>query len=180
MSISDQLKDAEREYIQKLAGSTSDSNSESEKEQEENENEKAVNGDQVIFDYSATVNGNKFEGSEGKGVQLELGKDLFLKGFDEQLVGVKKNDLKNLNSTLPTNHPKKELANKKTKFECKILNVKEPIKNMIDDLVAKQKSFDREDMPTQLLILDDIISRDFKKSSTTKGNYPMNIFFYIN
>ena len=101
------------------------------------ETEEAKIGDQVVFDYSATVDGNKFEGSEGKGVQLELGKDLFLKGFDEQLVGVKKNDLKNLISTLPTNHPKKELANKKTKFECKILNVKEPIKNMIDDNFAK-------------------------------------------
>ena len=47
-------------------------------------------GDQVVFDYSATLNEQKFEGSEGKGVQIELGKDLFLKGFDEQLVGVKK------------------------------------------------------------------------------------------
>ena len=101
------------------------------------ETEEAKIGDQVVFDYSATVDGNKFEGSEGKGVQLELGKDLFLKGFDEQLVGVKKNDLKNLISTLPANHPKKELANKKTKFECKILNVKEPIKNVIDDNFAK-------------------------------------------
>ena len=51
---------------------------------------KQLKGDQVIFDYSATVDNNKFEGSEGKGIQLELGKDLFLKGFDEQLIGVKK------------------------------------------------------------------------------------------
>ena len=62
--------------------------------EDKNENEKAINGDQVTFDYSATADGNKFEGSEGKGVQLELGKDLFLKGFDEQLIGVKKNDNK--------------------------------------------------------------------------------------
>ena len=62
--------------------------------EDKNENEKAIIGDQVIFDYSATVDGNKFEGSEGKGVQLELGKDLFLKGFDEQLVGVKKGETK--------------------------------------------------------------------------------------
>ena len=102
-----------------------------------NENEKATNGDQVTFDYSATVDGNKFEGSEGKGVQLELGKDLFLKGFDEQLVGVKKNDVKIINATLPANHPKKELANKKTKFECKILNVKKPKASKIDDDFAK-------------------------------------------
>ena len=105
--------------------------------EDKNENEKAINGDQVIFDYSATVDGNKFEGSEGKGVQLELGKDLFLKGFDEQLIGVKKNDTKILDATLPANHPKKELANKKTKFECKILNVKKPKGSKIDDDFAK-------------------------------------------
>ena len=81
--------------------------------EDKNENEKAINGDQVTFDYSATVDGNKFDGSEGKGVQLELGKNLFLKGFDEQLIGVKKNDTKLLDATLPANHPKKELANKK-------------------------------------------------------------------
>ena len=46
--------------------------------EDKNDNEKAIIGDQVTFDYSATVDGNKFDGSEGKGVQLELGKDLFL------------------------------------------------------------------------------------------------------
>ncbi len=105
--------------------------------EEKNENEKAINGDQVTFDYSATVDGDKFDGSEGKGVQLELGKDLFLKGFDNQLIGVKKKDTKILHATLPANHPKKELANKKTKFQCKILNVKKPKINKIDDNFAK-------------------------------------------
>ena len=105
--------------------------------QDKNDNEKAVSGDQVTFDYSATVDGNKFDGSEGKNVQLELGKDLFLKGFDDQLIGVRKNDTKILNAMLPANHPKKELANKKTKFECKILNVKKPKTNKIDDEFAK-------------------------------------------
>ena len=100
-------------------------------------NEKAIKGDQVTFDYSASIDGKKFEGSEGKNVQLELGKDLFLKGFDEKLIGVKKNDTKILDATLPANHPKKELANKKTKFECKILNVKKPIASVIDDNFAK-------------------------------------------
>ena len=105
--------------------------------EDKNDNEKSINGDQVTFDYSATVDGNKFEGSEGKGVQLELGKDLFLKDFDKQLIGVKKNDTKIVNATLPANHPKKELANKKTKFECKILNVKKPKDSKIDNDFAK-------------------------------------------
>ncbi len=111
--------------------------SQNKKFRDKKENEKARIGDQVVFDYTATIDGNKFEGSEGKNVQLELGKDLFLKGFDEQLVGVKKNDVKSLDSILPENHPKKELANKKTIFECKILNVKEAIENKIDDNFAK-------------------------------------------
>ena len=105
--------------------------------EDKNENEKANKGDQVIFDYSALVDGKKFDGSEGKGVQLELGKDLFLKGFDDQLIGVKKNEIKFLDAVLPANHPKKELANKKTKFECKILNVKKPKDSKIDDNFAK-------------------------------------------
>ena len=65
------------------------------------DNEKAIIGDQVIFYYSATVEGKEFEGSEGKGVQLELGKNLFLKGFDEQLVGAKKEMTKIVNAVLP-------------------------------------------------------------------------------
>jgi trigger factor len=105
---------------------------------DKNDQEKAEMGNQVIFDYTATVDGNKFEGSEGKNVQLELGKDLFLKGFDNQLIGVKKNDNKLINAILPENHPKKELANKKTKFECKIINVKKAEETKIDDVFAKQ------------------------------------------
>ena len=53
------------------------------------------------------------------------------------MIGVKKNDSKILDATLPANHPKKELANKKSKFDCKILNVKKPIVNKIDDNLAK-------------------------------------------
>ncbi len=101
------------------------------------ENKSAENGDQVVFDYSATVEGNSFEGSEGKGVQIELGKDLFLKGFDAQLVGVKKNQNKEVEVNLPPNHPKKELANKKTKFSCKIIKIKKPGETKIDDNFAK-------------------------------------------
>ena len=105
--------------------------------EDKKENDKAITGNQVVFDYTASIDGNKFEGSEGKGVQLELGKDLFLKGFDDQLVGVKKGDTKLIDAVMPANHPIKELANKKTKFECKILNVKQSKENKIDDNFAK-------------------------------------------
>ena len=55
----------------------------------------------------------------------------------KQLVGVKKGEKKLLDAVLPANHPKKELANKKTKFECTILNIKKSKESKIDDEFAK-------------------------------------------
>ena len=81
---------------------------------------KANEGDLVVLDYNATVDGKTFKGSEGKNTQLTLGKDLFLKGFDNQLIGVKKDEEKIVEATLPENFPEKELVNKKAKFNCKI------------------------------------------------------------
>ncbi len=102
------------------------------------ENEKAEKGDMVVFDYKAKTEGKDFDGNEGKNVQLILGRDLFIKGFDEQLIGVKKNENKSVSVNLPENYPKKELANKKTDFDCKILNLKKPIETKIDDEFAKK------------------------------------------
>ena len=100
--------------------------------------EKAKKNDLVIFDYSATVEGKKFEGSDGKNIQLEIGRELFLKGFDDQLVGLKQKDEKTIKSKLPPNFPKKELANKPAEFKCKIMNVKKPSETKIDNDFAKK------------------------------------------
>ena len=104
---------------------------------DKNEKEAAQNEDLVIFDYTATVNAKNFEGGEGKNTQLVLGKNLFIEGFDKQLIGVKKNQEKEVKVKLPQNFPKKEIANQEAVFKCKILNIKksEPIK--VDDQFAK-------------------------------------------
>ena len=98
---------------------------------------KANEGDLVILDYNATVDDKAFKGGEGKNTQLTLGKDLFLKGFDKQLIGVKKNDTRTVEAILPENFPEKELANKKSRFVCKITSVKKPEEIKIDDEFAK-------------------------------------------
>ena len=94
---------------------------------------KASEGDLVVLDYNATVDGKPFKGSEGKNTQLTLGKDLFLKGFDKQLIGVKKDDSKIVDAVLPENFPEKEHANKKAKFTCKIIAVKKTEEVKIND-----------------------------------------------
>ena len=54
------------------------------------ENYSSKEGDQIVFDYTAKVDGKDFKGNEGKNTQLIIGKDLFIKGFDDQLKGIKK------------------------------------------------------------------------------------------
>ena len=74
----------------------------------------------------------------GKNIQLVLGKDLFIKGFDEQLIGVQNKSKQVCHSKIPENYPKKDLANKKADFDCKILKIKKPIETKINDEFGKK------------------------------------------
>ena len=123
---------------------------------------KAKEGDLVILDYQATVDGKEFKGSEGKNTQLTLGKDLFLKGFDKQLVGVKKDDEKIVDAVLPENFPEKELVNKAAKFNCKILNVKNPEEVKIDDNFAK--NLGAKDLNDLKTLISKQINDEYKNS----------------
>ena len=110
----------------------------SQKNFEEADPTKVANeGDLVVFDYQATVDGKEFKGNEGKNTQLEIGKDLFIKDFDKQLLKVKKDDEAKVEVNLPENFPEKELTGKKAIFVCKITAVKKPKKVIIDDDFAK-------------------------------------------
>jgi trigger factor len=123
---------------------------------------KAKEGDLVILDYQATVDGKEFKGSEGKNTQLTLGKDLFLKGFDKQLISVKKNDEKIVDAVLPENFPEKELVNKAAKFNCKILNVKNPEEVKIDDNFAK--NLGAKDLNDLKTLISKQINDEYKNS----------------
>ena len=105
--------------------------------EEKKDNETAEIGDLVIFDYKATINENVFEGGEGKNTQIVLGKDLFIKGFDKDLIGAQKNKDKIVYAILPDNYPNKKYSNQKAKFTCKILTIKKPIDTKIDNQFAK-------------------------------------------
>ena len=123
---------------------------------------KAKEGDLVTLDYQATVDGKEFKGSEGKNTQLTLGKDLFLKGFDKQLIGVKKDDEKIVDAVLPENFPEKELVNKSAKFNCKILNVKNPEEVKIDDNFAK--NLGAKDLNDLKTLISKQINDEYKNS----------------
>ena len=136
--------------------------------EDKKDNERSIVGDQLTFNYFASIDNKKFEGNEGKDVQIELGKNLFLKGFDEQLIGVKKGETRLVDAILPDNYPKKELANKKAKFKCEILKIKKPIENKINDEFAK--SMGAKDITDLKNLIEKQISSQYTQafSSITK------------
>ncbi len=119
-------------------------------------------GDLVVFDYKAKVDGKDFKGNEGKNTQLELGKDLFIKGFDKQLEGVKNKQDKKVEVKLPENFPEKEVANKSAVFECKITAVKKPEETKIDDNFAK--NLGAKDLNNLKELISKQINDEFKNS----------------
>jgi len=123
---------------------------------------KAVDGNSIVFDYKATIDGKEFTGGEGKNTQLILGKDLFIKGFDKQLVGVKKNDEKSVEAVLPENYPQKEFAKKKAIFVCKIIAVKKSEDLKINDGFAK--NLGAKDLADLKLLVSKQINDEFKNS----------------
>ena len=129
---------------------------------ESSQDSKAKEGDLVIFDYKATVDDKPFKGDEGKNTQLTLGKDLFLKGFDKQLIGVKKGDEKLVEAILPENFPEKDLVNKKAKFNCKITLIKHPEKVVIDDEFAK--NLGAKDLKDLKSLISKQINDEYKNS----------------
>ncbi len=122
----------------------------------------ANEGDMVVFDYKATINGNEFKGNEGKNTQLELGKDLFIKGFDKQLLKVKKDEDVDVEVNLPENFPEKDLVGKKAKFKCKILAVKKSKDVTIDDEFAK--NLGAKDLKDLKSLISKQINQEYKNS----------------
>ena len=133
--------------------------------EEKKDNEKAIEGDFVAFDYKATIDEKDFTGGEGKNTQIVLGKDLFIKNFDKQLLGVKKHESRTVDVVLPDNYPQKEFVNKKAKFVCKILEVKKPIDTKINDEFAK--SLGAKDLKDLKVLISKQINDQYKNSLNT-------------
>ena len=128
---------------------------------------KSVEGNLVIFDYKATIQNKDFTGGEGKNTQLILGKDLFIKGFDKQLIGVKKDENKTVDAILPENYPQKEFANKKAKFNCKIISVKKSEESKINDEFAK--NLGAKDLSDLKILVTKQINDEYKNSLDALG-----------
>ncbi len=98
---------------------------------------KAENGDRVTVDFVGRINGVEFEGGKGEGIQVVLGSNTFIPGFEEQLIGMKPGDEKLVKVTFPTNYQAAALAGQDAEFDVTAKMVEAPGELKIDDELAK-------------------------------------------
>ena len=99
----------------------------------------AKSGDTAVIDFEGFLDGKPFDGGKGENHNLELGSGSFVPGFEEQLVGVKAGDEKDLDITFPEDYHK-DLAGKAVVFKVKVHEVKEKEIPALDDEFAKDVS----------------------------------------
>ena len=100
----------------------------------------AKEGDTVVLDYAGFVGEEQFEGGTAERQELKLGSGMFIPGFEEQLVGAKPGDKKDVNVTFPEEYHAENLAGKEAVFHCTVHEVKEEQLPEIDDEFVKDVS----------------------------------------
>ncbi|WP_282920728.1 trigger factor [Ignavigranum ruoffiae] len=99
--------------------------------------EAAEEGDTVVIDFEGFIDGEAFEGGQGSNHSLKLGSGSFIPGFEDQLVGVKAEEEKDVNVTFPEDYQAEELAGKEATFKVKVHEVKSESLPDLDDELAK-------------------------------------------
>lgn len=98
------------------------------------------NGDTVILDYAGFVGDEQFQGGTAENQELKIGSGMFIPGFEEQLIGVKAGESKDVVVTFPEEYQAKELAGKEATFKCTVHEVKFEELPELDDEFAKDVS----------------------------------------
>ena len=101
-------------------------------------------GDTVNIDFDGYVDGEQFEGGQADSYDLEIGSGSFIPGFEEQLVGVKAGEEKDVNVTFPEEYHAEELSGKEATFKTKVNEIKYKEVPELDDEIANELDSDAE------------------------------------
>lgn len=101
------------------------------------EGAKAESGDRVTISFKGTINGTPFDGGTGENIQVTIGSNTFIPGFEDQLLGMAAGETRNLKVTFPKNYASETLAGQPAEFETTASLVEAPQDTPIDDEFAK-------------------------------------------
>ncbi len=132
------------------------------------EDEEACEGDFLTIDFVGKIAGEPFEGGTGENYSLELGSHTFIPGFEEQLLGVKVGETKDVVVTFPDEYQVEELAEKEAVFTVTVKEVKRKELAPLDDEFAKDVS----EFATLQELRQDIANK-LKKTAENKAEYEL-------
>jgi len=100
------------------------------------------NGNTAVIDFEGFKDSVAFEGGKGENYPLEIGSGSFIPGFEEQLIGMKVDEEKEINVTFPTDYQAQDLAGQEVVFKVKVHEIKSKVLPLIDDELAKDVNID--------------------------------------
>ena len=123
----------------------------------------AAEGDQVEIDFRGTLNGEEFQGGQGKGARLVLGEGRWLKDFETAVAGMKAGESKSFDMTFPEDYHAKELAGKQVTFEVTLNKVSAAVLPEVDADFAKSLGVDSGDLAIMREEIKANLEREVKK-----------------
>ncbi|HWD29868.1 MAG TPA: trigger factor [Rhizomicrobium sp.] len=127
------------------------------------EGEAAENGDSVVIDFVGKVDGVEFPGGKADNFNLGLGTGQLIPGFEDQIVGAKLGDVREVKVTFPADYPEATLAGKDAVFDVTVKEIKSADPVTIDAELAKKLGFD--DLATLKDRVRDQLKSDFTRAS---------------
>ena len=100
----------------------------------------AKKGDTAVIDFVGSVDGVEFEGGKAENHELELGSNTFIPGFEDQVIGMKAEEVKDISVKFPEDYFSKDLAGKDAIFKVTVHEIKQKELPKIDDEFAKDVS----------------------------------------
>jgi trigger factor len=101
------------------------------------EGAKAENGDRVTISFKGTIDGTPFDGGTGENIQVTIGSNSFIPGFEEQLLGIGTGETRTLKVAFPKNYASEKLAGQPAEFETTATLIEAPQETEINDEFAK-------------------------------------------
>jgi trigger factor len=130
------------------------------------EGAKAENGDRVTVDFVGKIGGELFEGGTSQDIEVILGSNTFIPGFEEQLLGVAAGEQRAVEATFPEAYVNRELAGQKANFDVTVKGVAAPEPFSIDDEFAKSLNFESLDKLKEMVRSG--ITSEYSKASREK------------
>ena len=127
-------------------------------------------GDTAIFDFEGFLNDKPFDGGKAENHELEIGSNQFIPGFEEQMVGMKKGEKKDINVTFPKNYHSENLKGKDVVFKIKLHDIKTKVPSELNDKWVKSLKRDEKTVSS----LKKAIEKDLQSRKKTNAENKFN------